>query len=135
MSTIFVVRETNHPEADLARNWSAPVGGFSDGELVGMSFASAEEAKAYWTARYEGAVAAPAFRLHPAYEGFVEVHYEGLGAWLLEAEALEEAVAEAGAMNIDFVGTMEAGDGHFMASDVVSFHQVREGLYVFEITC
>lgn len=133
MNTFFVVRETSHPEADLARNWSSPTGGFSYGEMNGFTFASAEEATAYWNANLSDLGAAPAFRFHPAYNSFTEVHYEGLGAWNLEAETLEEALKEAAEQAWGLTVNSEAGDGHFMAADVVSFHKVREDLYVFEI--
>jgi hypothetical protein len=135
MSTIFVVRETSHPEADLARNWSSPTGGFSNGEMCGTSFASAEAAKAHWDAFYQDDVPAPDFRFHPAYGSFTEVHYEGLGAWNLEAETLEEAIAEATTCEWGLTVNSGAGDGHFLANEVVSFHKVREDLYVFEIAC
>ena len=138
MNTIFVARETNHPEADLARNWSSPTGGFSYGDMTGFTFDSAEAATAYWNANLSDLGAAPTFRFHPAYNSFTEVHYEGMGAWNLDAETLEEAMVEAtqheqlaGGLTV----TCGAGDGHFMANEVVSFHKVYEGLYVFEIAC
>lgn len=100
-----------------------------------LAFASAEDAGAKWDAVYKGEVAAPSFRFHPAYGSFVEVHYEGLGAWCLDADTLGDALTEAADMDKDFTGTMEAGDGHFLAAEVVAFHQVRAGLYIFEVQC
>lgn len=130
MRTYFVVRDTFHPAEDIQRNWSAPVGGFST-ELAGMEFGSKEEAENKEIEVF-GAVEHE-FRFHPAYDSFVEFHYEGLGAYCLEAENLEEAIEEASTFEEGLAVTMEAGDGHFYAKDVVSFHEVREGRFVFEI--
>jgi len=129
METYFVVRDTYHPEEDLKRNWSAPAGGW-DNELGGMAFDTEDEAAEQdmkvWGERRE-------YRFHPAYEGFVLFHYEGLGGFALDAETLEEALTEAEEYEDGLAVTMEAGDGHFFAEDVVSFHKVREGRYVFEV--
>lgn len=130
MSTYFVVRDTFHPEADLERNWSAPVGGFSS-ELAGMEFSSKEEAEEKEVETF-GQVEHE-FRFHPAFNSFVEFHYEGLGAYCLEAETIEEALKEASEYQEGLACTMESGDGHFYAEDVVSFHKVRDGRYIFEI--
>lgn len=130
MSTYFVVRDTNHPQEDLDRNWSSLVCGFSS-ELAGRVFDSkeaAEEAEIEYFGQVEHE-----FRFHPAFNSFVEVHYEGLGAWSLDAETLEEAISEAEKTEDLLATTMGTGDGHFFAEDVVSFHKVREGRFVFEI--
>lgn len=130
MDTYFVVRDTNHPEEDLERNWSAPVGGFST-ELAGSEFASKEEAEAA-EVEYFGNVEHE-FRFHPAYGSFVEFHFEGLGAYCLDAETIEEAIVEADNYEDGLAETMGTGDGHFFANQVVSFHKVREGRFVFEL--
>ncbi len=132
----FVVRQTNHPQEDLTRNWSSFAGGFGNGEIAGTSFSSAEAFAAYWEKNCDDLGAAPEVRFHPYHEGFVEVHYEGLGAWALDAETLEEAMIEATEVLNQRGGlawTDEAGDGQFMAGEVVAFHEVSEGLYVFEL--
>ncbi len=132
MSTYFVVRDTNHPQEDLERNWSTPCSGFSS-ELAGSVFNTKEEAEEA-EIKYFGQVEHE-FRYHAAHESFVELHYEGLGAYVLDSETIEEALIEANNYHDDLACTMEAGDGHFYAQDVVSFHKVREGRYIFEIKC
>lgn len=131
----FAVRETNHAAADLTRNWSSFAGGFGNGDITGLTFTTAEAFVAYWDKNFSD-FAAPQVRYHPAHEGFVEVHYEGLGAWALDAETVEAALLEAVEVS-EYRGflacTDDAGDGHFMASEVVAYHEVREGLYVFEL--
>lgn len=130
MNTYFVVRDTDHPAEDLQRNWSAPASGFS-GELAGSTFTTKEEAEAA-EINYFGKVEHE-FRFHPAFNSFVEFHYEGLGAFSLDAETIEEAIEEAKNYEQGLACTMEAGNGHFFAEDVVSFHQVNEGRFIFEI--
>jgi len=125
---MFVIRDTYHPQEDLDRNWSAPIGGFS-GALAGSHFSSIEDAQesaVEWGVNSE-------FRFHPAYDGFVEVHYEGLGAWAMDAETLEEALIEADEFEDDLACTTDTGDGHFYADDCIGFHFVREGRYIFEL--
>lgn len=131
MATYFVVRDTNHPEEDLKRNWSAPMGGFSN-EMAGMLLNSEEDAKEAYRRLFDSE-SPYEYRFHPAYNSFVEVHYEGLGAYVLSAETVEQAIEEAGKMAAGLAVTMEAGDGKFFAEDVVSFHMVHEGRYIFEI--
>jgi hypothetical protein len=128
---MFVVRDTNHPQEDLNRNWSAPLGGHSN-ELSGMTFSSEEDAKEAFLRVFDKESTFE-YRFHPAYNSFSEVHYEGLGAFQLEAETLEDAIIEASKMNDGLAFTMEAGNGKFFAEDVISFHQVSEGRFVFEI--
>ena len=131
-NTYFVVRDTNHPEDDLSRNWSSFAGGSCNGEEGGKT---AEEARENF-ARHLGieiSEVSYVFRYHPAYGEYVAVHYEGLGAWMLDAESLESALEEAASVEDGLAFTWEAGDGKFFAEDVVSFHKVREGKYVFEI--
>ncbi|MEC7753809.1 MAG: hypothetical protein VYB44_07250 [Bacteroidota bacterium] len=132
MKTYFVVRDTYHPQEDLERNWSAFAGGSCNGELGGST---EEEAKANYASQIgiESNEVDCEFRFHPAYGKFVAVHYEGLGAYVLDAESLEEAIQEANDYEEGLAVTMESGDGHFYAQDVVSFHKVREGRYIFEI--
>lgn len=136
METYFVVRDTNHPKEDIERNWSAVIGGW-DGDFSGSVFQSKEACQQAWEEFHDverGGVAPKRdFRFHPAYNSFVPVHFEGLGAWMLEAESLEEAIKEAASFDDDLACTSEKGDGHFYASQVVSYHEVREGKWVFEL--
>ena len=133
METYFVVRDTCHPEEDLKRNWSASVGGWDIGDFIDSNFQSAEEAQQAWSKfnDYEGP--SRTFRYHPAHSSFVPVHYEGLGAWSLEAETLEEALKEAATYGDDLACTSESGDGHFYTENCINFYEVREGKYVFEL--
>lgn len=126
---MFVIRDTYHPEEDLKRNWSAPAGGW-DNELGGLSFSSEQEAA---DKDIEISGERREYRYHPAYDGFVLVHYEGLGAWALEADTLEDAIKEAEGVESGLAVTMEAGNGHFYGQDVIAYHKVREGRYIFEI--
>ena len=128
---MFVVRDTFHPAEDLQRNWSAPAGGHSN-ELNGLEFKSEEDAKESYR-RIFHEESPYTYRFHPAYNSFSEVHYEGLGAYQLDAETLEDALIEAANMESGLACTMEAGDGKFFAEDVISFHKVSEGRFVFEI--
>ena len=82
---------------------------------------------------YDSDVVKHDYRFHPAHNGFCAVHYEGLGAFEVENEDLKEAIKEASEMEDGLACTSEAGDGHFFAQDVLSFHKVREGRYIFEI--
>lgn len=125
----FVVRDTFHPAEDLKRNWSTPAGGW-DNDLGGMSFDTFKEAA---DADVKASGQEREYRYHPAYNGFVLVHYDGLGAYALSAETLEEAIKEAADTHDGLAVTMEKGDGHFYAEDVVAFYKVREGRYIFEI--
>lgn len=129
MNTYFVVRDTWHPEADLKRNWSSFAGGW-DNELGFTAFETAEKAA---EADMEVSGQKRTYRYHDKYQGFVCVHYEGLGAWALDAETLEEAIEEAKTKMQGLAETTEAGNGHFFAEDVVSYHQVHEGRWVFEV--
>lgn len=132
---MFVARATQHPAEDLARNWSAPVGGFSNEDMQCVSFETLEAAnEAFAEYNCDGFFKAPTFRFHPAYESYVEVHYEGLGAWCLDSESLEDAIVEASKKDAaDMICTDAAGDGHFYAADVVSFHDAGNGIWVFEL--
>lgn len=131
-NTYYVVRDTDHPQEDLDRNWSAFAGGSCNGELGGSN---EEEAKENYASQIGIEVndVDCEFRFHPAYDEFVAVHYEGLGAFVLDSESLEDALIEADNYEEGLAVTMEQGDGHFFAEDVVSFHKVREGRYIFEI--
>lgn len=130
LNKMFVVRDTNHPEADIKRDWSSFLGGFCD-ELAGSEFSTIEEAeeaeiKLYGHVEHE-------YRFHPAYNAFVQVDYEGLGAFELQAETLEEALIEADEYESDLAVCTESGDGQFYGEEVISFHKVREGRYIFEL--
>ena len=128
---MYVIRKTAHPAEDLKRNWSAEAGG---GDLVADDIQSVEEYHELMEERGVAEEDRKEVRFHPAYDCFVEVHYEGLGAWQLEAENLSDAIEEA--KNIepeDLATTSEAGDGHFFAENVVNYHKVNEDLYIYEI--
>ena len=131
-NTYFVVRDTYHAQEDLNRNWSAFAGGSCNGEDGGATEEDARYNFAFQIGIEYDEVNCE-FRFHPAYDEFVAVHYEGLGAYLLESESLEEAIQEANDYSEGLAVTMESGNGHFFAQDVVSFHKVREGRYIFEI--
>jgi hypothetical protein len=133
MNTYFVVRDTYHPQEDLGRNWSASIGGWDIADFVGNVYESAEEAQSAWDKWHDGDAPRREFRYHPAHGSFVPVHYEGLGAWALDADTLEESIAEAATFRDDLACVCGSGDGHFYAQNCVGFHKVREGKYVFEI--
>lgn len=119
----FVVRDTDHPQADLDRNWSSTVGGVNyNGDFA---FASLEEAQEK-DPNHE-------YRFHPAHDGFAIVDYEGLGAFALESEGLAEALVDANEYEDDLACCLGSGDGHFFAHEVKAFHKVREGRYIFEL--
>ena len=132
LDTYYVVRDTFHPQEDLDRNWSAFASGSCNGELGGEN---EEEARKNYASQIgiEPNEVDCEFRLHPAYNEFVAVHYEGLGAFILEAETLEDAMNEAYNYEKGLAVTLGSGDGHFYAEDVVSFYKIREGRYIFEI--
>ena len=133
MSTyFFVVRDTDHPEEDLKRNWSSFAGGSVSGESGGSTEEEAKEEYASFLGIEPDEVDVE-FRYHPAYDKFVAVHYDGLGAFTLDSETLEDAIKEADEYQDQLAVTTEAGDGHFYANQVVSFHKVREGRYIFEL--
>lgn len=130
-NSYFVVRDTEYPVEDLKRNWSATVGGMS---LEGCSaFETLEAAEAADKDYYQSDKVTHEYRYHPAHKGYCCVHYEGLGAFVLDVENLKEAIKVALEYEDNLVCTMEAGDGCFCASQVLSFHKVRAGRYIFEI--
>ena len=134
---MYVARATNHPAEDLERNWSAPTSGFFISELTCNYPKSQEEFDEIW-AKFDcyndNTNYKPKVRYHPAFEHFVEVHYEGLGAWSLEAETLEEAIKEASKKDAVFmVCTDGKGNAHFFAEEVVSYWEATPGIWVFEL--
>jgi hypothetical protein len=133
METYFVVRDTNHPAEDLKRNWSAVLGGHDSEAFYGKCFATLDEAKAAYKKAFGDDCRIPDLRWHPAHDSFVPVHFEGLGAWQLQAETLAAALEEAAQFDDYLACTSESGDGHFFAYQCVGFHKVREGKYVFEL--
>ena len=128
----FVVRDTNHPQKDLQRNWSSFAGGSCQGELGGLTELEAKKNYANHVGISMNEVTHE-FRYHPAYEEFVMMHYEGLGAFVLESDNLEDALVEAANYSDDLAVCSESGNGHFFAEDCLSFHKVRDGRYIFEI--
>lgn len=132
---MFVARYTNHPAEDLQRNWSAPIGGFFDQDLTAFE---TEEQIIEQYVRHYGEDNIPTFRFHPAYGGFVQVDYEGLGAYRLYVDTLEEAIADAeetfGSDPCNMYMCAGAGTGHFYANQCVGYYETNvEGLYIFEI--
>lgn len=143
----FVARATDHPQEDLNRNWSAVLGGVANEDFYVCE--SLEEAEAMWGKyygfdKYEDAAETNPFRAsdwgyHPLYEGWVQIHYLGLGAYRLEASNLDDAINEAverfGDDVYGMAGIIDWGDGHFYASDCVGYHAAGlEGLWVFVIS-
>ena len=127
--TYFVVRDTDHPMEDLQRNWSAFAGGSCNGEDGGAT--PQEAAEAYED--HNGSSFGGDFRHHPAHGECVAVDYEGLGAFYLESETVEEAINEATSFREGLAECMESGDGHFDAAECVAFHKVSDGRYIFEL--
>lgn len=139
----FVARATDHPQEDLNRNWSAVLGGLGNPDFHICE--SLEEAEAMWKKyyRFDDYEDADPFRAddwgyHPLYEGWVQIHYRGLGAFELSADNLDDAINEAVEKFGDDVYGMACvidwGDGHFYASDCVGYHAAGpEGLWIFEI--
>ena len=132
MKTSFVVRDTEYPEEDLKRNWSAFSGGSCNGESGGDTEDEARDNYASHLGVDANSVDVE-FRYHDAYCEFVAVHYEGLGAFFLEADNVEDAIKEASEYKDNLAVTMTEGNGHFYAEDAVRFWKVRDGRYVFEI--
>ena len=132
MNTYYVVRDTDHPQEDLNRNWSAFAGGSVNGEEGGET---AEEAKINLASQTDIELdeVTNEFRYHPAYAKFVAVHYEGIGAYMLDSETLGEAMKEADEYKEGLAVIMGPGNGHFFAEDVVNFYKVKDGRYIFEI--
>lgn len=134
----YVARCTNHPAEDLQRNWSAPLGGIFNGDFWVCE--TIEEAREMWENYYGEDREFPEsqFRFHPAYDGIVQVDYEGLGAWELDAETLEEAIAEAietfGGDPTSMACVMGRGTGHFYASQCEGYYETGiNELYIFAI--
>jgi len=132
MENYYVVRDTNHPQEDLERNWSSFAGGSCNGEQGGST---AEEAKENFASQIDAEIEGveEEFKFHPAYKEFVAVHYAGLGAYELASCSIEDALIEAALHGDGLAVTMDKGTGHFFAEDVVRFHKVREGRFIFEI--
>jgi len=129
----YVVRDTDHPAEDLARNWSSFVGGSVYGETPKEQTAEAAKANA---AAHIGADVADVkvdFRFHPAYNAFAPVDYYGLGAFELQSETLDEAIKEAIEQDEFLACCTGAGDGHFDAADCVGYAKAADGRYVFMI--
>lgn len=142
----FVARATDHPQEDLNRNWSAVLGGIENEEFHICE--SLEEVEVMWKRvygfdEYEDVAETNKFRaddwgFHPAYNGFVRIHYHGLGAYELEADNLQDAINEAvkrfGGDVYGMACTIDWGGGHFYANDCVGYHAAGpEGLWIFEI--
>ena len=129
----FVVRDTYHPAEDLERNWSSFLGGI--GYCGEGPFSSEEEAIERELERTGKDEPEHEYRYHPAHEGYCIVDYDGLGAFRLESETVEEAIKEADEYSEknDLAITLGDGDGHIFAEQVISIHEVREGRYIFEV--
>lgn len=142
----YVARATNHPKEDLERNWSAVIGGLSNPDFHICS--SIEEAREMWNKYYridEYRVSKETNRFkeeewgyHPAYGGFVQVHYMGLGGYLLEAGDLEEAISEAterfGNDVFGMACVLDRGTGHFYSDACRAYYPAGpEGLWIFEV--
>lgn len=108
----YAARYTNHPAEDLQRNFSACAGEATLEEWHGF-FQSEDEIIASYMRYFVGSKweqlveeenecaldyldsakdQVDNFRFHPAHNALVYVHYNGLGAWELEAETEQEAI-------------------------------------------
>ncbi|GIV35340.1 MAG: hypothetical protein KatS3mg031_2875 [Chitinophagales bacterium] len=132
----YVVRYSLDPAKDLERNWSTFAGAECEFGPFSYPAETEDEAREEYAA-YIGISpeeVTKEFRWHNGLNSYAQVHYEGLGAWELNANTLEEAVAEAKGMNeSDMWCTTGAGTGHFFASEVVAYIKVpnKENLYIF----
>jgi len=133
--TYYAVRCTEHPDEDLERNWSAACGGFLSPNYFEPHCETKEEAdRAIEEAIKKGDYTPNEMRFHGAYDAFVEVHYEGLGAWELNSENIEDAIEEAKKTNgVDLVCTLDSGSGHFHKSECLSYTKISDNIYIFEI--
>lgn len=127
---MFVIRESLDIEKDLSRNWSSFCGGGADGPICGETEAEAIAQWCEWTD--QPAEDAPEMRFHNGIQGWCEYHYDGLGAWEMEAETEEEAIAEATGQS-GLASTMEEGSGHFFAEQVKKWHRVGDNIYIIEL--
>jgi hypothetical protein len=91
--------------------------------------------KRYLASYYVGEF--PDFEYHPLYNGYVPVHYWGLGAYELDAnnwkDAIEEAREKYGDYPEDLTLTMDSGDGHFFSNEVIDYKKASDRLYVFQL--
>ena len=130
----FVARESIDPQKDLERDWSAPLGG---GSLCPLAEESEEQAVKAWASAAgmsldQAYAQAPEFRYHNGLEGIAEFNHEGLGAWELDAENIQDAIQEARKLS-DLAVTSERDSGHFYADEVISYHHAHGDIYVFVI--
>jgi len=140
MALDYFIRQTNHPEADLQRNWSAPVGGSLEGESLGQTAAKSLELylehhgldDADEDERQTALKNAPEYRWHDAYQAFAQVHYEGLGGWLLNAQDLQSAIVEANRCSRNLTECSDEGDG-FFADRVEGYYHVKDDIYIFAV--
>jgi len=140
MALNYFVRQTNHPEADLHRNWSAPVGGALEGESLGNTPEESFELylehhgldDADEDERQAALKNAPEYRWHDAYQAYAQVHYEGLGGWLLNAEDVQSAMAEASRCSRNLTECSDEGDG-FHAERVEAYYHVIDDIYIFAV--
>lgn len=130
----YVVRDTNHPYDDLARNWSGFLGGSENGESSGQTEEEAyENYAAHLGIELAQVQATREFRFHPAHDAFVVVDFEGLGARALDSEDLESAMIEAAECPPNLAVCLGGGSGHFYAQECVNVHKVRDGRFIFEL--
>ena len=129
----YVVRDTDHPQEDLERNFSCFLGGSENGEENGQTEDEAREKYASHLGVELSDIEDKEFAYHPAHEAFCVIGYHGLGAFELEAETLKEALTEANNYEDNLAVCTGSGSGHFFASKCISFHKVREGRYIFLI--
>lgn len=150
----YVVRFTFDPKKDLKRNWSTfanaecefgPIHSPKNKYQARMGVASwlgidRKEIEIHDTPRgfmlvNEHLTRPIEFRWHNGLKCYAQVHYEGLGAWELNANTLEEAIAEATNIENEWFlpCTFDEGDGHFYASEVVGYVKVpgKEHTYIF----
>jgi len=145
---MYVARYSFNPEYDADRNWSAWIGvEGSSAEDVALQIADAinhppalvdwatDECFA-WEDAPEGlkityVLENEDIRYHEAARRWMHVHHEGLSSWRLDAETLEEAIAEArekdarGEIDWGGFGVATGGNVKYVAS-------VSETLHIFE---
>jgi hypothetical protein len=134
----YVARYTNHPAEDLARNWSANIEGVNDPALSICD--TLEQAAKNWEKVYGDldGFDESEWRFHPAFNCLAQVDYEGLGAYSLTAQTLEEAFMEVECRfsndPYEMVMCSGAGTGYFSADNCIGYHATNdESVWIFEI--
>jgi hypothetical protein len=133
---MFVVRRTSNPAADLARGWSAwngiyeahPASLPSVGQLCDAGEIDSDDIPddAADAAEWINDETAAHVRRCPATGLYADYHHDGISSYEIEAETLDEAIAEAAAAKHTWI------TGGVAACGLKSYHHVRDDIYVFE---